>query len=345
VSRPPTPAAESPTVTRPPTADDPAVRPAPPAVSGAARGTAPRARDARVDALVAGFVAHIAHEKRLAPRSVEAYASDLRDLIDVAAPQAVDTLGPHEIRRCVAKLHARGIGGRTLARRLSAWRGFYRWLAREHGLAVNPALGIRAPKSAKRLPDTLTVEQAARLLDAPPPASWEDVRDNALFELIYSSGLRRAETVSLDLGAVDARAGEVRVTGKGARTRIVPVGRAALDALAAWLDLRPRVARDGETALFVGRRGARLTGDALAQRLAKRAVAQGIDAKVHPHVLRHSFATHVLQSSGDLRAVQELLGHASLSTTQIYTHLDWQHLAKVYDAAHPRARKRSPPSR
>ncbi len=301
---------------------------------------APTAAD-RIAALIDGFGTHIGAERRLAARSVDAYLRDVRELVATCAPLCVDALGPHDIRRCIAKLHARGVGGRSLARRLSAWRAFYGWLARDHGLPTNPALGIRAPRSPKRLPSTLSVEQTARLLEA-APTTWEDVRDAAMFELMYSSGLRRAETVALTPADVDRAAAEVRVTGKGARTRVVPVGRAALAALDAWLAIRGDIAQADEPALFVGRRGTRISGEQLRLRLAKLARRQGLDARVHPHVLRHSFATHVLQSSGDLRAVQELLGHASLSTTQVYTHLDWQRLAQVYDAAHPRARRTRP---
>jgi integrase/recombinase XerC len=198
---------------------------------------------------------------------------------------------------------------------------------------------VRPPRAPKRLPEALSPDEAVRLV-AIEDATDLGLRDRALFELAYSCGLRVSELTGLDLGAVDAATGEVRVTGKGAKTRIVPVGRHALDAIAAWLPARARLAKPGERALFVGRGGQRATPRDVQRRIKRWALAAGIEADVHPHMLRHSFASHVLQSSGDLRAVQELLGHASIASTQVYTHLDFQHLAKVYDAAHPRARRR-----
>ncbi|MBL8441890.1 MAG: tyrosine recombinase XerC, partial [Betaproteobacteria bacterium] len=226
---------------------------------------------------------------------------------------------------------------------LSAWRGFYGWLGRRGDAVANPCDGVKAPRSPRRLPKALTVDEAARLLD---PQTVDDdpilaARDSAMFELFYSSGLRLAELVSLDVDASDSavRDGEIRVTGKRGKTRIVPVGAKARQALSAWAAVRPTLADDGEHALFVGRRGRRIHPRVVEERLERQAINAGLPRHVHPHMLRHSFASHVLQSSGDLRAVQEMLGHASIASTQVYTHLDFQHLAKVYDAAHPRAKR------
>jgi integrase/recombinase XerC len=225
---------------------------------------------------------------------------------------------------------------------LSAWRGFYRYLAREHGYASNPCAGVRAPKAARRLPHALSPDEASRLLDLEPKDALA-VRDRAMFELFYSSGLRLSELTALAPGDVNFADGTARVTGKGSKKRIVPVGSKALEAMRSWLDARSRIPRLDQAALFVNRAGRRLSVRSVQQRLKACALRQGISTRVHPHVLRHSFASHVLQSSGDLRAVQEMLGHASISSTQVYTHLDFQHLAKVYDAAHPRARGKPEP--
>jgi integrase/recombinase XerC len=291
--------------------------------------------------VVAAFLDHLAHQRRLSPATCEGYAGDLDRLLVVNPGTPFERMAPHAIRRTVAKLHSEGLSGRTLARMLSAWRSFFRWLARHHGLPANPCVGIRAPKVPKALPKALSPDAAQRLLDAPAEAPLE-LRDKAMFELFYSSGLRLAELVSLD--AADAplvlRDREVTVTGKGSRTRTVPVGARAVEALAAWLAVRGGHAAADEQALFVGARGRRIDPTVVQTALRRWALRAGLTEKVHPHVLRHSFASHVLQSSGDLRAVQEMLGHASISTTQVYTHLDFQHLAKVYDAAHPRARKK-----
>jgi integrase/recombinase XerC len=243
------------------------------------------------------------------------------------------------VRRLVAMLHARGASPRTLALTLSAWRGYFRWLARHRGLRANPVLGIRAPKAARPLPKALSVEAAQRLLDGEPENSPLSLQDAAMFELLYSSGLRVGELVALDLSD-EPQKGEVTVTGKGSKTRTVPVGAKARDALKRWLALRGAIAVPDEKALFVGGRGKRISPSRVWQRLTRWARRRGLAEHVHPHMLRHSFASHLLQSSQDLRAVQEMLGHASISTTQVYTHLDFQALAKIYDAAHPRARKR-----
>ena len=279
-------------------------------------------------------------ERRASPHTLTAYRRDLLELSRLAGGADPTGLAPHDIRRLVARLHGAGLGGRSIGRRLSAWRGFYRWLVRHRGLAVNPAEGIRPPRSPARLPATLTPDQAAALLDAKAEDVLE-VRDHAMFELFYSSGLRLSELAALDVDAgVDGTAREVVVTGKRGKTRCVPVGDKALAALAVWHRQRDALAAASERALFVGRHGRRLSARSIELRLARWARRCGLGIGVHPHMLRHSFASHLLQSSGDLRAVQELLGHAGIRSTQVYTHLDFQHLARVYDAAHPRARKR-----
>jgi integrase/recombinase XerC len=290
---------------------------------------------------VAAFLDHLTHQRRLSPATREGYARDLDRLLAANPGVALDRIAAHTVRRTVAQLHAQGLGGRTLARMLSAWRSFFRWMARHHGLAANPCVGIRAPKVPKALPKALSPDAAQRLLDAPAESPLE-LRDKAMFELFYSSGLRLAELVSLDASQARsiARDREVTVTGKGSRTRTVPVGARAIEALDAWMLERADMAAPDEAALFVGARGRRIAHAVVQVALKRWALRAGLAEKVHPHVLRHSFASHVLQSSGDLRAVQEMLGHASISTTQVYTHLDFQHLAKAYDAAHPRARRK-----
>lgn len=246
------------------------------------------------------------------------------------------------MRRFVAQLHARGLGPRSLASLLSAWRGLYRWLVRHQGYRANPVEGVRAPKPGRRLPKALSVEQVQRLLEAGAADAPAAARDRAMFELLYSSGLRLAELVSLDAadGRLDLREGEVTVTGKGSKTRTVPVGARARQALEAWVGVRAQLAAPQEKALFVGARGRRIAPGVVERQLRRLAARQGVPGRLHPHMLRHSFASHLLQSSQDLRAVQEMLGHASIATTQVYTHLDYQALARVYDASHPRARKK-----
>jgi integrase/recombinase XerC len=286
------------------------------------------------------FLSHLAHERRLSPHTVENYARDVRALLELAGSTPLADIHPNLARRFVAQLHARGLNGKSLARTLSAWRTLYRYLARDHGVTRNPFQGVRAPKSAKTLPKALSPDQASQLVSIEADDALS-VRDRAMFELFYSSGLRLAEVVGLKLPDVDFDEAIVRVTGKGSKTRVVPVGRFALDALRDWLEERRRLASHEQQALFVTMRGTPLGPRAIQSRLRHWAVRQGLGQPVHPHMLRHSFASHVLQSSGDLRAVQEMLGHASISTTQVYTHLDFQHLAKAYDAAHPRAKRKA----
>ena len=290
--------------------------------------------------LVRAYLDHLQHARRASAHTAANYGRDLATLLDLAGGMPLDAIRSHDVRRFAAQLHGRGLSGRSLARMLSAWRGFYRYLARHHGHGENPVLGIRAPKAARRLPHALSPDEAARLMqtgDAAPLA----VRDKAILELFYSSGLRLAELTGLTCDCLSLADATVRVTGKGDKTRIVPVGRHALAAIGDWLPHRARLARADEAALFVGRNGDRLSPRAVQARLRHWSLRLGLPAMVHPHMLRHSFASHILQSSADLRAVQEMLGHASISTTQVYTHLDFQHLARAYDAAHPRARRRA----
>jgi integrase/recombinase XerC len=293
-------------------------------------------------------------QRKLSPHTVAAYGRDLRELAELSGTQDWPQLSQFDIRRLTAKLHSRELEPRSIARKLSSWRGFYDWLGGQVALAANPVEGVRAPKRAKTLPRALSVDDAVKLVApalhagaAPEPAA---LCNRAMFELLYSSGLRVSELTGLDLqfrkaaagqaaslGWLDADNGEVVVTGKGSKMRRVPVGSAALAALAAWIAVRPAPA-DGSAALFVSTRGSRMSPRVVQQRLKAHGIAAGTPVGVHPHMLRHSFASHVLQSSGDLRAVQEMLGHASIASTQVYTALDFQRLAQVYDQAHPRAK-------
>lgn len=290
-------------------------------------------------ALVSAYLAHLTHERRLSPLTGKSYARDLAVLLQLSEAVPLNQLRAHDIRHFVAKLHGGGLSGRSLARMLSAWRGFYRYLSRHHGYSDNPCNGMRVPKSPKNLPHALSPDETARLMafDHDDPLS---VRDRAMFELFYSSGLRLAELTQLRPEDIHFAEGTVRVQGKGSKTRVVPVGSYALQALQAWLTQREGMLKPGETALFVSLRGCQISPRAVEYRLDAWAARQNLGNQVHPHALRHSFASHVLQSSGDLRAVQEMLGHASISTTQVYTHLDFQHLAKIYDSAHPRAKRK-----
>lgn len=286
------------------------------------------------------FLEHLRFEKRCSEHTVANYRRDLAALADYcerAEKAAWRELTSHDVRAFAAACHRRGLAPRSIQRRLSAVRGFFRFLIREKVLTKNPAADVSAPKAGRRLPDTLDADRMARLLELPGDDPLT-VRDRAMLELLYSSGLRLAELVALDIGDVDDADATVTVIGKGAKTRIVPVGRQALAAIAEWRRVRARVADLEEQALFVSRRGNRLAARSVQERVVYWARRQGMDRNVHAHLFRHSFASHLLESSGDLRAVQELLGHADVSTTQIYTHLDFQHLAQIYDRTHPRAR-------
>lgn len=290
---------------------------------------------------LAEFIRHLASEKRHSPKTCDSYQRDLLRLADWLGRSgfvAWQRVTNHDLRRYVATLSREGLSGRSIARHLSATRRFYQFLLREKLASDNPALDIRAPKSGRRLPRVADVDQLNHLLDGQPDDPLE-VRDLCMFELMYSSGLRLAELASLDLDTVDLRSGEVRVMGKGDKERLLPVGRKAIAAIQAWLPYRAALANDGEAALFVSQRGERLSHRSIQARLSRWGISRGADQKLHPHLLRHSFASHMLESSGDLRAVQELLGHADIATTQVYTHLDFQHLARVYDQSHPRARR------
>ena len=286
------------------------------------------------------YLSHLRHERRLASHTLQAYRRDGRMLLTLAGGRGAEALGTPDIRRFVATLHGKGLAPRSLARVLSSWRGLFDWLVRSRVLAGNPCSGVKPPRAPRKLPEVLSPDEAVQLvsLAADTPLA---VRDRALFEITYSCGLRVSEVTGLDVESLDAQTGEVRVTGKGSKTRIVPVGEAALAAVAQWMRERAALAAPGERALFVGSRGKRVTPREVQRRIKRWALAAGLQVDVHPHMLRHSFASHVLQSSGDLRAVQEMLGHASIASTQVYTHLDFQHLAKVYDAAHPRARRKT----
>jgi len=306
------------------------------------------------------WLLHLELNRRYSSHTLAAYQRDLQQLVRLAEGKALETLVNGNIRQFLARLHGQGLGPRSLARLLASWRGFYKWHAPQSGMVVNPAADVRAPKAARGLPKALSVDQTQALLDAPVLLAQTDpvsLRDRAIFELFYSSGLRLSELVGLDLqytqtkehtsaGWINLADHEVHVLGKGGKRRSVPVGAKALAALACWLAIRPQLALPEATtedtvALFIGARGKRISPRVVQLQLAKLALQAGLPTHVHPHVLRHSFASHVLQSAQDLRAVQEMLGHANISTTQLYTKLDFQHLAKAYDSAHPRAGRKS----
>ena len=306
--------------------------------------------------LVARYLDHVRYEKRLAERTVTLYTLDLEKLADYAAQAnvALEAVQSTHIRRWVAQMHSGGRSGRGIALILSGWRGFYVWLGRQGLVSSNPVQDVRAPKAPKPLPKALSVDDAVQLAEyhAAPDTTdpWLECRDSALVELLYGCGLRVGEVVGLDVqaggqakGWIDFEGGEAHVLGKGSKRRSVPVGGKALEALQAWLGVRSQgltPATEDQMAMFIGRNGTRLTAQAMWQRLRQRSLKAGLSTPVHPHMLRHSFASHVLQSSQDLRGVQELLGHANITTTQVYTRLDFQHLAQAYDSAHPRARKK-----
>jgi integrase/recombinase XerC len=312
------------------------------------RGAAPNAKQGSDAALVQRYLDHVRFEKRLAERTVVLYTGDLQRLSQQAAEAGLPLKQVHSahIRRWVAQMHSGGRSARGIALILSGWRGFYVWLGRQREIDHNPVQGVRSPKAGKPLPKALGVDESVALAsytqagDEPALAT----RDTCITELLYGCGLRIGELVGLDAlpganarGWIDQQAGEAQVLGKGSKRRSVPVGAAALAALALWLQAREAWAAE-DPALFIGARGQRLTPQHIRVRLKRRSRLAGLTTPVHPHMLRHSYASHLLQSSGDLRAVQELLGHASISSTQVYTRLDFQHLARAYDAAHPRAR-------
>ncbi len=306
------------------------------------------------------WLAHLAYNRRYSPHTVAAYQRDLQQLVNLADGKPLEQVVNGNIRHYLARLHGQGHGARSLARMLAAWRGFYKWWAPQSAMPANPAADVRAPKAPRGLPKALSVDQTQALLDAPIMRARTDpasIRDHAMFELFYSSGLRLAELVSLDIDYTQHRnhtsvswisltEHEVHVLGKGGKRRSVPIGAQAIAALHRWLDARPQLVSpkatdDDAAALFIGVRGKRISPRVIQAQLARVAQLAGLPMHVHPHVLRHSFASHVLQSAQDLRAVQEMLGHANISTTQLYTRLDFQHLARAYDAAHPRAGRKS----
>lgn len=335
-------------------------------MTGGATGGADAVPDgacvASLPASAGRYLDHLETHRKLSPHTLSSYRHELTVLARLAAeeprPVAVETLADQHIRRFAARLHARGLGPRSIARALSAWRGYFTWLAQYEDGRGNPVADVRPPKLGKRLPKALSETMTMQLLDAPAGPATDDApadpcadRDAAIYELFYSSGLRLAELVALDVGYardathvsrgwIDLAGREVTVTGKGNKRRTVPVGAKAVDAIRRWLSTRATWVRADPHPLFLSTRGERLSGRSIQQRLKAHAQRAGIPANVHPHVLRHSFASHMLQASGDLRAVQELLGHASIASTQVYTSLDFKRLAEVYDAAHPRARRK-----
>ncbi len=288
------------------------------------------------------FENYLQHEKRYSTHTLSGYKCDLTQFSQWLDEKGVDDIVDADslnIRNWVASLHRQGIGGKTLQRKLSSLRSFYQFLIRKQLLKNNPAVDIRAPKTARTLPKTLDADTLTQLLEIDSDDILA-VRDKAMMELFYSSGLRLSELVNLDLADVDLQESSLRAVGKGNKTRILPIGRKAIEAMSRWVHRRKELAGMDEQAVFVSQRGTRISVRSVQQRLDYWRKKQGLEQHIHPHKLRHSFASHILESSGDLRAVQELLGHADISTTQIYTHLDFQHLAKVYDKAHPRARKK-----
>lgn len=297
----------------------------------------------RAEQQLARFLERLKVERRLSAHTVAGYRRDLEALLAFCEREGIVSfaeLDSHGVRRFAARSFRRGLSPRSIARRLSAVRGLLAMLVQEGAVAANAAVHVQAPKPPRRLPPTLDADQVASLL----ALTGDDeltIRDRAMLELFYSSGLRLAELVGLDVGDLDVADRVVRVTGKGSKARVVPVGRYALEAVRDWLRTRAGFAAPGETAMFVSRRGSRLAARTVQARLKHWGLHQGSPTRIHPHLLRHSFATHLLESSGNLRAVQELLGHTSLSTTQVYTHLDFQHLAQIYDKSHPRAKRRS----
>jgi integrase/recombinase XerC len=307
------------------------------------------------DRALESFCSHLANERRVSPHTILSYRRDLERVLVWRRGQGIGTWGAlrdGDVRRYVAARHRAGISGRTLSRELSSLRSLFEYLIREGLLEQNPARGVRAPKTGRKLPNTFDADTLSALIDAQPQRPPDqgsscardgaalELRDTAMVELLYSSGLRLAELIGVDLRDIDPADAMLTVIGKGAKTRRVPVGSAALRAIGAWVRVRERLAGSDEPALFVSARGRRIHPRTVQRRLQRWAQTRGAGRNLHPHLLRHSFASHLLESSGDLRAVQELLGHADIGTTQVYTHLDFQHLAQVYDQAHPRARRK-----
>jgi integrase/recombinase XerC len=289
------------------------------------------------------FIQHLKYERRLSPQTCKNYRHDLESLLAFREYAGVNSWGKMDsehFRAFSASCYRKGLSARSIQRRLSACRTFFRYLIREKHVDTHPVTDVSAPKAKKRLPGNLDADRMARLLDIQGKGPLVD-RDRAILELLYSSGLRLSELTDLDCGDVDMIDATVRVTGKGNKDRIIPVGRKALEALTRWDQTRVQLAAAEESALFVSNRGTRISTRSVQARVSHWARKQGIDANVYPHLFRHSFATHLLESSHDLRGVQELLGHANISTTQVYTHLDFQHLAQIYDQTHPRARKKN----
>ena len=285
------------------------------------------------------YLTYLEKERRLSPHTVKNYSRDLQ-LLTLEFSDCLADITTHDIRRLVASLHAKGRGGKTLSRALSAWRGYFNFLIERKGHKHNPCVGIRAPKKDKRLPKALSPDEISQLLET-EKADEKGIRDQAMFELCYSSGLRLSELASVTMRELDLDDGTIRVTGKGNKTRIVPVGKKANTAIRRWIQVRKNLNKPISNLLFPNKNNQPLSSRTIQYRLTQWTKKQGLGQNVHPHMLRHSFASHLLQSSGDLRAVQEMLGHASISTTQVYTHLDWQHLAKIYDQSHPRAKRKN----
>jgi integrase/recombinase XerC len=293
------------------------------------------------------FADHLAIERNLSSHTVASYGRDIEKFCLWCQQQGLttlDTLDGHHVRTCLAYLHRKGLSPRSLQRWLSSLRAFFSFGIRERWLAINPAKGINAPKAHKRLPKTLDADEASRFVEV-NGNDWFALRDRAMLELFYSSGLRLSELVNLDINAVDMSQAQVRVLGKGNKERQLPIGSHAMTALKNWLRQRNTDIETDCPAVFIGKQGKRLTTRAIQSRFTKLSISQDMHEPIHPHMLRHSFASHMLESSGDLRAVQEMLGHANLTTTQVYTHLDFQHLAKIYDSAHPRAGKKPSPGK
>ena len=291
--------------------------------------------------LIEEYKKFISFEKRLSPSSVKSYLRDINSLLKLNKNKELVSYSIEDIRKNITVLHSKGLGGKSLSRAISSWRGLFNFLIHKYGFKQNPTLGIKAPKSKKTLPQTLSVDQTLKLVDIKDD-SFLGLRDHAILELFYSSGLRLSELTKLNKSDLDFNSGTITVVGKGEKERIVPFGSFASKAIKKWLEIRKTITNlnsDNEI-LFLSKGAKKLTSRAIQYRLKFWAIKQGVPENVHPHLLRHSFASHLLQSSQDLRAVQELLGHSNISTTQIYTHLDFQHLSNIYDKAHPRAKKK-----